>query len=103
VPVDKEPGDKVFAGTVNGEGALEVKVTRLAKDNTLARVMQLVEEAQGQKTHTQQLTEKFTAWSVPSVLLADLGLMLVPLAFGVPFREAFLRAMALTRFSTHLL
>lgn len=95
VPVDKGSGDKVFAGTVNGEGALEVKVTRLAKDNTLARVMQLVEEAQGQKTHTQQLTEKFTAWFVPSVLLADVGLMLVPLAFGVPFREAFLRAMTL--------
>ncbi|MEW5976268.1 MAG: HAD-IC family P-type ATPase [Acidobacteriota bacterium] len=95
VPVDKGPGNKVFAGTVNGEGALEVKVTRLAKDNTLARVMQLVEEAQGQKTRTQQLTEKFTAWFVPSVLIADVGLMLVPLAFGVPFREAFLRAMTL--------
>jgi len=95
VPVDKGPGDKVFAGTVNGDGALEVKVTRLAKDNTLARVMQLVEEAQGQKTRTQQLTEKFTAWFVPTVLIGDLGLMLVPLAFGVPFRQAFLRAMTL--------
>jgi cation transport ATPase len=65
--------------------------------------MQLVEEAQGQKTRTQQLTEQFTSRLVPSVLLADVSLMLVPLAFGVPFREAFLRAMALTRFSTHLL
>ncbi len=95
VPVDKGPGDKVFAGTVNGEGALEIKVTRLAKDNTLARVMQLVEESQSQKTRTQQLTEKFTAWFVPAVLVGDLLVMLIPIAFGVPFRESFLRAMTL--------
>lgn len=95
VPVDKGPGDKVFAGTVNGDGALEVKVTRLAKDNTLARVMQLVEESQSQKTRTQQMTEKFTAWFVPAVLVGDLLVMLIPMAFDVPFRESFLRAMTL--------
>jgi Cd2+/Zn2+-exporting ATPase len=95
VPVDKLAGDQVFAGTINGDGALEVKVTRLAKDNTLARVMQLVEEAQSQKTRTQQLTEKFTAWFIPAVLLGDLLVMLIPVAFGVPFRVSFLRAMTL--------
>ena len=95
VPVDKGPGDSVFAGTINGEGALEIRVTRLTSDNTLARVMRLVEEAQGQKTRTQQLTERFTAWFVPAVIVGDLLLMFVPLAFGVPFRDAFLRAMTM--------
>ncbi|MCL4261305.1 MAG: HAD-IC family P-type ATPase, partial [Anaerolineales bacterium] len=59
LPVDKTVGDQVFASTVNGEGALEVKVMRLAKDSTLARVMKMVEEAQAQKSPTQQTVEKF--------------------------------------------
>ena len=95
VPVEKAPGGKVFAGTVNGDGALEVKVTRLAKDNTLARVMQMVEEAQTQKTRTQQMTEKFTRWFVPAVLIAVVLMIVVPLLFGGAFRESFLRAMTL--------
>lgn len=95
VPVDKAPGDKVFAGTVNGDGALEIRVTRLAKDNTLARVMQMVEEAQSQKTRTQQLTEKFMRWFVPAVILGTLLVILVPPMFGLSWRESFLRAMTL--------
>ncbi len=95
VPVEKAVGDKIFAGTVNGDGALEVKVTRLAKDNTLARVMQMVEEAQTQKTRTQQMTEKFTRWFVPAVLIAVVLMIVVPLLFGGAFRESFLRAMTL--------
>jgi Cd2+/Zn2+-exporting ATPase len=95
VPVEKAPGDKVFAGTVNGDGALEVKVTRLAKDNTLARVMQMVEEAQTQKTRTQQMTEKFTRWFVPAVLIGVALMIVVPPLLGGTFRESFLRAMTL--------
>ena len=95
LPVEKTAGDAVFAGTVNGEGALEVKVTRLAKDNTLARVMRLVEEAQGQKTRTQKMTERFTSWFVPVVLVGAVLLIFVPPLFGTPLRESFLRAMAL--------
>ena len=49
VPVEKQVGDEVFAGTINSENALEVEVTKLAQDNTLARVMQMVVEAQEQK------------------------------------------------------
>lgn len=93
IPVEKASGDKVFAGTVNGEGALEIKVSRLAKDNTLSRVMQLVEEAQGQKTNTQQLTEKFTRWFVPAVLIGDAVFFFAQLLFGLPVNIAFLRAM----------
>jgi Cd2+/Zn2+-exporting ATPase len=95
IPVDKTPGDHVFAGSVNGEGALEVRVTRLARDSTLARVMEMVERAQAQKSPTQQMTERFTRWFVPAVLVGDLLLIAIPPLFGVPFREAFLRAMTL--------
>ncbi|MCK4724439.1 MAG: HAD-IC family P-type ATPase, partial [Anaerolineales bacterium] len=95
VPVDKAVADIVFAGTLNGEGALEVKVTRLAKDSTLARISQMVEQAQAGKSPTQLLTDRFMRWFVPAVLVADLLLILVPPLFGVPFSESFARAMVL--------
>jgi len=95
LPVDKVPGDPVFAGTVNGEGALEVKVTRLAKDSTLSRVMKMVEEAQGQKSPTQQTVEKFERVFVPGVLILTALVIIIPPLFGFPFRESFLRAMTL--------
>ena len=94
-PVDKKPGSQTFAGTINGEGALEVRVTRLARDSTLARVMRLVEEAQAQKSPTQQTVERFSRVFVPAVLVAALLLIVVPPLFGVPFQESFLRAMTL--------
>ncbi len=95
VPVDKSPGDKVFAGSVNGEGALEVRVARLARDSTLARVTQMVEEAQAQKSPTQRLIERFTRLFVPAVLIGDFLLIVIPPLFGVPFADSFLRAMTL--------
>jgi Cd2+/Zn2+-exporting ATPase len=60
VPVTKQPGDAVFAGTINHDAALDLRVTRLAQDNTLSRVMKLVAEAQSQQSPTQQLTQRFT-------------------------------------------
>ena len=95
LPVDKTTGDTVFTGTINGEGALEVKVTRLAKDSTLARVMKMVEEAQAQKSPTQQTVEKFERVFVPAVLMLTALIIIVPPLFGFPFRESFLRAMTL--------
>ena len=95
MPVDKVPGDQVFASTVNGEGALEVKVTRLAKDSTLSRVMKMVEEAQAQKSPTQQTVEKFERIFVPAVLIVTGLIIILPPLFGFPFRESFLRAMTL--------
>jgi Cd2+/Zn2+-exporting ATPase len=95
MPVDKAPGDKVFAGTVNGEGALEVRVSRLAKDSTLARVMKMVEEAQAQKSPTQQTVERLERVFVPSVLVLTVVVIIVPSLLGLPFRESFLRAMTL--------
>lgn len=95
LPVDKTIGDQVFASTVNGEGALEVKVTRLAKDSTLARVMKMVEEAQAQKSPTQQTVEKFERVFVPTVLILTALVIVIPPLFGFPFRDSFLRAMTL--------
>ncbi len=94
-PVDKQPGDTVFAGAVNGEGALEVRVTRLAQDSTLARVMKMVAEAQAQKSPTQQTVEKFERVFVPTVLGVTVLIIVVPPLLGVPFSVAFLRAMTL--------
>lgn len=93
LPVDKLPGDLVYAGSVNGQGALRVNVSRLARDSTLARVTRMVEQAQAQKSPTQQVTERFMAWFVPAVLLIDLLLIVLPPLFGVPFSTSFLRAM----------
>lgn len=93
IPVEKSAGDKVFAGTVNGEGALEVEVARLAKDNTLSRVMQMVEEAQNQKTNTQQLTERFNSYFVPAVFIGDFLFVIIQLSYGASFSVAFLKAM----------
>ena len=96
IPVEKQAGDEVFAGSVNGDGALEIEVTRLAKDTTLARVIQMVEEAQTQKSPTQRFTEKFESWFVPSVLLAVLVAMILPPLVGwLSWKTAFLRAMAM--------
>jgi len=95
MPVDKAPGDPVFAGTINGEGALEVQVTRLARDSTLARVMRMVEDAQAQKSPTQQTLERFERIFVPAVLIGSLLVIIVPPLFGAPIQESFLRAMTL--------
>lgn len=95
LPVDKSVGESVFAGTLNGEGALEVSVTRLAKDSTLARVMKMVEEAQEEKSPTQQTMEKFERIFIPNVLILTALIIIIPPLFGYPFRDSFLRAMTL--------
>ena len=82
VPVAKEPGSPVFAATVNGDGALEVRATKTFADNTLARVIHLVEEAQEQKGQSQRFIERFGAIYSPAVLGAGVLLVLVPLAAG---------------------
>jgi len=96
VPVFKSVEDDVFAGTINQDAALEVEVTRLAKDNTLARVMQMVVEAQSQQSPTQQFTERFTAWFVPAVLIfVLLAVVVPPLAGWMKLQESFYRGMLL--------
>ena len=96
MPVAKGTGDAVFAGTINQGNALDIKVTKLAKDNTLSRVMQMVAEAQEQQSPTQQLMERFTAKFVPAVLIF-VGLVIVapPLVGWMTWQDSFYRAMLL--------
>jgi Cd2+/Zn2+-exporting ATPase len=95
VPVDKAPGDLLFAGTVNGEGALVVDVTVAVGDRTLDRVIKLVAEAQTQKAPTQQFAERFARVFVPAVLVGDVLLIVVPPMLGLlSWPESFARAMA---------
>ncbi len=95
IPIEKGPGAAVFAGSLNGDGVLEVRVARLARDSTLSQVMKMVEAAQAQKSPTEQITEKFSRYFVPAVLIADLLVIMVPPLFGVPIANSFLRAMTL--------
>lgn len=94
MPVDKQPDDKVFAGTVNGEGALVVEVIKLAQESTLARMVVMVAEAQTQKSPTQRFTDRFERIFVPIVLVGVVLLIALPPLFGFPFSESFYRAMA---------
>ena len=95
-PVEKAPGDQVFAGSVNGEGVLLVSVSAAVGDRTLDRVIKLVAEAETQKAPTQQFTDRFQRVFVPIVLVLDIMLIVVPPAFGVwTLSVAFYRAMAL--------
>ncbi len=110
VPVDKVPVDdpekdysqekdiknenRVFSGTINGNNTLEIKVIKAAKDSTLSRLVKLVNEAQTQKSPTQQFTDKFEKYFVPSVLILVILLNFAFLVIDEPFRESFYRAMA---------
>ncbi|MDE2400396.1 MAG: cadmium-translocating P-type ATPase [Burkholderiales bacterium] len=94
MPVDKVADSVVFAGTVNGEGLLRVEVTTLAKDSSLARMVQLVAEAQTEKSPTQRFVSRFEKVFVPLVLIGVVALIVIPPLLGMPFAESFYRAMA---------
>ena len=81
VPVEKKPGDPVFAGTINGEGSLTVRVTKAASDSTLARIIKLVEEAEEQKAPTQRFVDKFATIYTPAVFVVALLVALLPPLF----------------------
>ncbi|MFD3504310.1 heavy metal translocating P-type ATPase [Streptomyces sp. NPDC058678] len=93
LPVAKEPGDEVFAGTLNGTGALRVRVDRDASDTVIARIVRMVEEASETKAPTQLFIEKVEQRYSLGMVAATLAVFLVPLAFGEELSEALLRAM----------
>ena len=96
VPVEKSPGDDVFAGTVNGDGSLEVSVTKRSADSTMSRMIRLVEEAQHQKGRTQRTAEAFTRIYVPCVVAGTVAAIVLPPLLGwLPFDQALLRAIAM--------
>ena len=85
---------RVFSGSINGNGSLEVKVSRQASDSTISRVVKMVNEAQTQKSPTQQFTDKFEKYFVPSVLVLVLLLCFAFLILDESFGQSFYRAMA---------
>jgi Cd2+/Zn2+-exporting ATPase len=96
LPVEKGSGDEVFAGTVNGNGALIVEVTHLAKDNTLARIIQMVEEAQAQKAPSQRFVDRFARIYTPAVVVGALLVAIVPPLVGLgAFADWLYRALVL--------
>ncbi|RYD19581.1 MAG: cadmium-translocating P-type ATPase, partial [Verrucomicrobiaceae bacterium] len=96
VPVDKSAGDPVFAGTMNGEGSLEVRVTKAASDTTLARIIRLVGEAEEQRPPTQRWVDRFAAIYTPAVfVMAILVAIIPPLLLGQPWSAWVYRALVL--------
>ena len=96
VPVAKRAGDPVFAGTVNGEAALTIRSTTAPSDNTIARVVRLVEEAQESKAPTERFIDRFSRWYTPFVVvLAALVATVPPLAFGGAWDEWVYKGLAI--------
>ncbi|MEZ4636768.1 MAG: heavy metal translocating P-type ATPase [Caldilineaceae bacterium] len=96
VPVYKEKGAEVFSGTINGGGALEVKVTKLASESTLSKIIQLVQEAQEDAAPTQRLIDRFSQPYTLAVIGATLLAIVIPWIFiDEPFADTLYRAMTL--------
>ncbi len=96
IPVEKGPRDPVYAGTLNGHGALEVEITRRVTDTTLARIIHLVEEAQAQRAPSQQFVDRFARVYTPAVFALALGVMVVPpLLLGLAWPAWIYRGLAL--------
>lgn len=94
-PKPKAVGDTLFAGTINAEGALRVRVTAAARDNTIARIVRLVEEAQESKAPTERLIDRFARFYTPGIVaVAALVAVVPPLAFGGGWAEWVYRALA---------
>jgi Zn2+/Cd2+-exporting ATPase len=94
MPVSKKVGDPVFAGTINQTGGLEIRVTKLAKDSTIEKLVRMVEEAQTEKADTQRFLDRAEQFYAAGVILFTIGLIVVPILFlKEPFQAAFYRAM----------
>ncbi|SDB71704.1 heavy metal translocating P-type ATPase [Belnapia rosea] len=96
VPVHKAPGAEVFAGTINGDGALEVETTKAARDTTLAQIIRMVGSAQGRRAPSEQWVERFARVYTPAVMVLALAVFLVPpLLLGGAWDIWFYRALVL--------
>ncbi|MCD1293765.1 heavy metal translocating P-type ATPase [Methanocella sp. CWC-04] len=96
IPVMKSPGSEVFAGTINERGTLEVRVTGRFEDNTLSKIIHMVEEAQNRKAPAQEFVDRFAKYYTPLVICGAIATAaLPPLILGQPFDMWFYRALVL--------
>ena len=95
LPVEKSPGDEVYAGTLNQRGYLEVEVTKLAEDSTLARITRLIETAGANRAKTERFMERFAKYYTPAVIALAILVALIPPLMGEPFIPWFYRALTL--------
>lgn len=96
LPVDKKAGDRVLAGTINGEGSLEIHVTRGYRDTKVAQIVRMIEEAQGKRAPTQRFVEVFAKYYTPIVFFFAIAVLLVPpLLFGGEWQTWIYRALVL--------
>lgn len=96
VPVTKHSSDEVFAGTINGDGTLEVKTTKAASDTTLAHIIRLVSEARSRRSASEQWVDRFARWYTPIVMIVALLIFILPpLLFAQPWSIWLYRALVL--------
>lgn len=96
LPVPKDVGDEVFAGTMNIEGRLEINVTKKSSDTTLSRIIQLVESAADKKSETARFIDRFSRYYTPAVLFMALAVATIPtILLNQPFDEWFYKALLL--------
>ncbi|WP_427125765.1 heavy metal translocating P-type ATPase [Priestia megaterium] len=95
IPVDKVIGDAVYAGTINENGSLEIKVTKLVEDTTISKIIHLVEEAQEKKAPTQAFVDKFATIYTPIVFILALFIMVIPPLFDGAWSDWFYKGLEL--------
>ncbi len=95
LPVDKGPGADVFAGTINGSGALEIEVTRVSGETTLAQIIRMVGEAQSRRAPSEQWVDRFALVYTPVIFGLAIAVAVIPPLFGANFGEWFYRALVL--------
>ena len=96
LPVDKAAGDEVFAGSINGHGALDVEVTKRRHDTTLARIIHMVEQAQARRAPSQLFVDRFARVYTPAVIAVAASIAVIgPMAFGLSWETALYRALVL--------
>ncbi|MBR0682878.1 cadmium-translocating P-type ATPase [Roseomonas eburnea] len=95
IPVSRGPGDAVMAGSINAEGAIRVRVTRAATDNTIARIIRMVEDATASRAPTQRFIERFSSWWTPgAMIVALLVIVIPPFALGWDWWTSIYRGLA---------